>query len=739
MAKISTYVIDSTPQLNDKVIGTDVNDNNITKNYTIGDIISLFPVVTNLFVPISNGVDYVDSVITQDSTTSPTKINVNGLIGITGTGQSVYIGDGAGVSDAFTFGKNVGVGNNSLQSFTSGLNPVSGQGEDGVNVAIGSNALQATTTGTNNVGIGGGALAQNITGFNNVAISKNALGKDDPTVAMSTNDTSIGIGFAAGMPKNTVNITGHSGGTYVGHQAAADGIFGNTPLRNVALGFRALRNFGNPADETTLEDNVVIGPNTGLGIVAPSGGAGVLLMTKNILIGRNAGNGVVSANFNKNILIGGSGTSAKYVGQSNVLIESGGSENAYGIDTTNNESAPISNNFVVGGNLSLFGNENIVINPNSGIQVNKNIVGAIDADKTTLPSSYTNNLVLGGGSVSNNKIQSTIKSAIVANNEATFNSIIQSVNTTVNSDFDSATNLVGKTNNNFIVNGADNTIQATGLTSSDNILIGNTNLSLTNSNENFIVGASDSTLMAYENISNNFLFNTGNGSSHSTLGQNAEKNVIFNSSNSEIGENRTGNVILSGQGEIEGDNNVVLNGSCDIGAGNSSGFDRTVDESVVFGDVDLTRGTRVFAYGQGIEINGLASEVKNIFLGGQNVEIDTLRGGAGTYKNTFGFGEGLIVDGQNSFVIGKYNDFDSGSQGGSGPPTCLFQVGAGTNSNNRQNALNIAQSNFSAQPAVIYSDILRTQNYVDDAAAAAAGIGLGGLYHSSGVVKIRIT
>ena len=89
MAKISTYVIDSTPQLTDKVIGTDVNDNNITKNYTIGDIISLVPsipsVVTDLFIPISNGVDYVDSVITQDSTTVPTTINVGGLIGITGT------------------------------------------------------------------------------------------------------------------------------------------------------------------------------------------------------------------------------------------------------------------------------------------------------------------------------------------------------------------------------------------------------------------------------------------------------------------------------------------------------------------------------------------------------------------------------------------------------------------------------------------------------------------------------
>ena len=41
MGKISTYAIDGTPSLNDKVIGTDVNDNNITKNYTISDILSL--------------------------------------------------------------------------------------------------------------------------------------------------------------------------------------------------------------------------------------------------------------------------------------------------------------------------------------------------------------------------------------------------------------------------------------------------------------------------------------------------------------------------------------------------------------------------------------------------------------------------------------------------------------------------------------------------------------------------
>lgn len=41
MAKISTYPLDGSVNIGDKVIGTDVNDNNATKNFTLGDIISL--------------------------------------------------------------------------------------------------------------------------------------------------------------------------------------------------------------------------------------------------------------------------------------------------------------------------------------------------------------------------------------------------------------------------------------------------------------------------------------------------------------------------------------------------------------------------------------------------------------------------------------------------------------------------------------------------------------------------
>ena len=41
MAKISSYSTDATVSYTDKLIGTDAQDSNITKNYTVGDILSL--------------------------------------------------------------------------------------------------------------------------------------------------------------------------------------------------------------------------------------------------------------------------------------------------------------------------------------------------------------------------------------------------------------------------------------------------------------------------------------------------------------------------------------------------------------------------------------------------------------------------------------------------------------------------------------------------------------------------
>ena len=51
MAKIKTYAIDATPSLTDKVIGTEVNNSNATKNYLISDILGLQVATIAILMP----------------------------------------------------------------------------------------------------------------------------------------------------------------------------------------------------------------------------------------------------------------------------------------------------------------------------------------------------------------------------------------------------------------------------------------------------------------------------------------------------------------------------------------------------------------------------------------------------------------------------------------------------------------------------------------------------------------
>jgi hypothetical protein len=59
MGKISGYANDSTPNLGDKLIGTDVDNLNATKNFTIGQILSL-GTSSGLFVPYTGATGDVD-------------------------------------------------------------------------------------------------------------------------------------------------------------------------------------------------------------------------------------------------------------------------------------------------------------------------------------------------------------------------------------------------------------------------------------------------------------------------------------------------------------------------------------------------------------------------------------------------------------------------------------------------------------------------------------------------------
>jgi hypothetical protein len=59
MAKISSYTTDASVSYSDKLIGTDAEDSNVTKNYTIGSILSMplptVPVYANNAAALAGG------------------------------------------------------------------------------------------------------------------------------------------------------------------------------------------------------------------------------------------------------------------------------------------------------------------------------------------------------------------------------------------------------------------------------------------------------------------------------------------------------------------------------------------------------------------------------------------------------------------------------------------------------------------------------------------------------------
>lgn len=110
MARITTYTLDSNISLNDKLVGTDADDNSITKNYSIdslGDgLISLKSIITGtgtlntipMFTP--NGQKIGDSIISQKSNGIEIQIGVSaGTQTVLGAG---YISTGGLGADTIT-------------------------------------------------------------------------------------------------------------------------------------------------------------------------------------------------------------------------------------------------------------------------------------------------------------------------------------------------------------------------------------------------------------------------------------------------------------------------------------------------------------------------------------------------------------------------------------------------------------------------------------------------------------
>jgi hypothetical protein len=198
---------------------------------------------TNNTIPKWNGTTLTDGIITDNGTNigigtaTPTdKVHVVGNLKIDGgripfinTGNSVFIGENAGLNDDLTNNRNVFIGFESGKSNTSGIqNTYIGTYSGTTNTtgysnsALGMEALKNNTSGASNVAVGGGALNSNSNGNNNVSVGTASL------YTMTTGDNNVAMGTYA----LTFNTTGNNN-VAIGHEAGNDNVSGSG---NVFLG-----------------------------------------------------------------------------------------------------------------------------------------------------------------------------------------------------------------------------------------------------------------------------------------------------------------------------------------------------------------------------------------------------------------------------------------------------------------------------------------------------------------------
>ncbi|MDI6804431.1 MAG: tail fiber domain-containing protein [Bacteroidota bacterium] len=155
-----------------------------------------------------------------------TRITTKGQIETYNTGQSVFVGEGAGASDDLSDNYNVFVG------YQAGFSNTTGS----ANTANGLQALYSNTTGSQNTASGGGALLYNTTGAYNTASG---------TYALYSNTTGLS-NTANGRSALYSNTTG-----YYNTASGTDALLFNTAgNNNTANGRSALRSNTTGSDNT---------------------------------------------------------------------------------------------------------------------------------------------------------------------------------------------------------------------------------------------------------------------------------------------------------------------------------------------------------------------------------------------------------------------------------------------------------------------------------------------------------
>ena len=244
----NVLVVDSDGKVSKTTVITgDVTGVTAGSNITVTDPTGPVPTVA-----LSTNVDVAGTLDVTDLGTFDASITVTGKISLNDGGNSVFVGEQAGLNDDATTNLNVGIGYQALYSNTTGHN----------NTALGYLALYSNTEGYFNTALGVTALYSNTEGYGNAALGVGAL------YSNTTGDQNIAVGFGAGkyitggINHNTVTSNSVFLGAYT--KALAD-----SQTNQIVIGYDATglgsntAILGNSSITTTqLQGNVGIGTST---------------------------------------------------------------------------------------------------------------------------------------------------------------------------------------------------------------------------------------------------------------------------------------------------------------------------------------------------------------------------------------------------------------------------------------------------------------------------------------------
>jgi hypothetical protein len=262
MGKISGYANDSTPNVGDKLIGTDVNDLNATKNFTIGQILSL-GASSGLLVPYTGA--------TGPVTLGVHGITANSFIKTGGTSSQFLKADGSVDSTAYV-------------PYTGAVSSVN----------LGSNNITA-----NSFVKAGGTSAQFLKADGSVdsntyatAASVSALTPYYGSFYDTTTQTALAANTAYAIKLNSTDLTATSGFSIL-----TDGLGNKTIIKaanqgvyNIAFSAQLRRGSGGSAEQVNfwLRKNGVNVPFTNT-VVSVQSNAGLLVAAWNFFIQMDAG------------------------------------------------------------------------------------------------------------------------------------------------------------------------------------------------------------------------------------------------------------------------------------------------------------------------------------------------------------------------------------------------------------------------------------------------------------------